>query len=31
MFTVNHKDVYEGNGLMKEGEYEVIVKTAGVS
>lgn len=29
MFTVNHKDVYEGNGLMKEGEYEVIVKTAG--
>ena len=29
MYKVDHKDVFEGNGVMKEGDYEVIVNKAG--
>ena len=27
-FEINHEDVFSGNGLMKEGDYEVVVNNA---
>jgi hypothetical protein len=28
MYEINHEEAFEGNGLMKEGDYEVVVKKA---